>query len=71
MSSIPWPTNPRIERADGTTVPVELVYEGIDTDGLYCFTGTVIFDPLNGDSFVTDTLPTKTSIALQLPEDSS
>lgn len=60
------PEGVRIERADGTVLPVELVYDGL-IGGLHqwAVTGVVVND---GDAVCADVLPPQTSIALRIED---
>lgn len=62
------PTNVRITRADGTTLPCELVHLGPDTDGIDIWQiANAEYHPEHGDTLSADTLPGRTGLCCATP----
>lgn len=57
------PVNVRLVYADGTTVPVECTYEGVDGEGIHAWTVINHRSEMPREMLV-ETLPARTSIAV-------
>jgi hypothetical protein len=59
---VPIPENVRLVRPDGTTVPLELTYEGMNEDGIHVWVAAVPVQFRRGDCLRAAVLPARTSI---------
>lgn len=64
------PENVRVVHGDGTTTPVELVYDGLDEEGMHVWTAVPhrLLDARAGDSLKADVLPPNTVIAVDMKD---
>jgi hypothetical protein len=61
---VPMPQNVRVRRADGSTLPLELAYQGRNRQGYHEWVAVLTFRALPGDQLVADVLPPCTSITV-------
>lgn len=64
--AIDWPTNVRVEMANGESIPCELVYLGRDNKGVAQFEATAAVPSFRTFNVLMDRLPARTSISFRV-----